>query len=248
MKIAFLTATCLALAALSGCNQGTPGGPGATGDKPSFGQSDDTFHLSVPLMASSLQQGETLEAVIGIKRATNFDEDVTLEFTDVPKGVTVEPATPTIKSSDQEAKLTIVATDEAPLGEFKVKVTGRPTQGSDAHIEFKLNITAKDSFTLSSPRSTTLRQGQSQTVSIGIKRDKTFDQDVALKFGDLPNGVTAEPSAPVIEEGESTAQVTLTATEDASLGNFVIDVTGHPAEGADASTKLQLTVAVSAAP
>jgi hypothetical protein len=232
------------LAALTGCSQGTPGGPGTAEKKPAFGQADDTFHLSVPVLSSSVQQGEQTEATVGIKRAKNFDEDVALTFADVPKGVTVEPASPVIKHGDTDAKITFKAGDEAPLGDFKVNVTGHPTKGSDAQIAFKLTIAAKDSFTLSTPSlSTSLKQGGTQTVSIGIKRDKSFDQDVTLTFGGMPTGVTVQPLSPVIKHGDAEAQVTLTGANDAALGDFAIKVTGHPAKGAEASHELNLTVA-----
>ncbi len=237
---------CLAmtmLAVAGGCSQGTPGGPGTTGEQPTYGQADNTFNLSVPVMSSSLQQGNQAEATVGIKRAKNFDEDVALSFADVPKGVTVEPASPEIKRGSTDAKITFTAGDEAPLGEFLVKITGHPSKGSDALIEFKLNITAKDSFTLNAPGKSTLKQGESQSLSIGIARDKTFDQDVALTFSELPTGVTLEPQTIVIKRGEALAQVTLTATDDAALGDFTVKVSGHPAEGADAADEFQLTVA-----
>jgi len=78
--------TCMTLAAMVGCSQGKPGGEGTAQKQPMYGQADDTFNLSVPLMSSSLQQGAQTEATVGIKRATNFDEDVTLKFVDLPKG------------------------------------------------------------------------------------------------------------------------------------------------------------------
>ena len=236
----------MTLAALIGCNQGTPGGPGATdtsAKKPAYGQAEDTFNLSAPVMSTSTKQGEQTEATIGIKRAKNFDEDVTLKFTDVPKGVTIEPASPVIKHGDADVKITFKIKDEAALGDFNVKVTGHPTKGGDAKIEFKLNVAAKDSFTLKGPGSTSLKQGEAKTVSISIKRDKSFDQDVALKFGELPKGVTLEPNTPVIKHGDEEAEVTFTSADDASLGKFDIKVTGHPAKGADASNEFKLIVA-----
>ncbi|MEK6261659.1 MAG: hypothetical protein AABP62_23920 [Planctomycetota bacterium] len=252
MKTLHAGLVAMALVALNGCTQGTPGGPGmsktpgttTTANKPILGQAEDTFNLSVPVMSSSLKQGEQTEATIGIKRAKNFDQDVSLQFADVPTGVTVEPASPMIKHGDTDAKITFKAGDEAPLGNFKVKVTGHPTTGSDAQIEFKLAIAAKDTFTLSVPLlSTSLKQGETKTASIGIKRDKSFDQDVALSFGDLPTGVTVEPAAPVIKQGDEEAQVTFTAADDAALGNFTIKLTGHPTQGADAAAVFKLTVA-----
>lgn len=246
MKISFAGLTMILFATISGCTQGTPGGPGttdATAKKTPFGQTDDTFNLSVPVMSSSLQQGEKTEATIGIKRAKNFDEDVKLTFTDVPKGVTLEPTDSAIMHGDSDAKVTLHASQDAAVGEFKVKVTGHPTKGGDAKVEFKLSIAPKDSFTLSVPRlSTSLKQGENKSVSIGIKRDKTFDQDVSLEFGGMPTGVTLEPNAPVIKNGESEAHITITAANDASLGNFAIKLIGHPLTGADASNEFKLLV------
>jgi uncharacterized membrane protein len=235
----------VALATAIGCTQGTPGGPGTTGDQPTFGQADDTFNLTVPVMSSSLQQGESAEATIGIKRATNFDQDVSLQFADVPEGVTIEPANPVIKSSETDAKITFTAGDEAPLGDFHIKVTGHPAEGGDAQIDFKLTVVAKDSFTVSVPSVPTLKQGESETIAIGITRDDRFDQDVTLEFGGMPSGVSIEPNSPVIKQGETSSQVTLTAAEDASLGDFTIKVTGHPGQGAVASKDLKISVAAS---
>ncbi len=242
MRCLFTSLAVVALAAFVGCSQGTPGGPGTAGEKPSYGQADNTFNLSVPLMPSSLQQGESTEATIGITRAKNFDQDVALGFANLPEGVTIDPSAPVIKSGERDTKITLTAEDETPLGGFMVQVTGHPAEGSDAQIEFGLVIAPKDGFTLSMPRSTTLKQGETETVSIGISRDKKFDRDISLEFGPMPAGVSVEPNAPVIKHGKATAQVTLTATGDASLGNFTIEVTGHPARGADAPNEFQLIV------
>jgi hypothetical protein len=108
MKVVFAGLLLMTLVAFTGCNQGTPGGPGATDPntkKPVYGQADDTFNLSVPLLATAVKQGETKAVSIGIKRGKNFDEDVTLQFADLPKGITLDPTRPRIKHGDAEAKL-----------------------------------------------------------------------------------------------------------------------------------------------
>jgi len=146
MKSSFAGLVVMALVAFTGCNRGTPGGPGATDatpKKPAFGQADDTFNLSVPYMSTSLKQGETKAVSISIKRGKNFDEDVTLKFADVPKGVTLDPASPVIKHGDTEAKLTLKAADDASLGDFTIKVTGHPTKGGDSSNEFKITVDKK---------------------------------------------------------------------------------------------------------
>jgi hypothetical protein len=253
MKSSFAGLLAAALVAFTGCDKSTPGGPGADdpNKKPMYGQADDSFDLSVPsslpLRSTALKQGETTKVLISIKRGKNFDQDVALKFEDMPKGVTIEPASPTIKHNETEANLTLTAADDAALGDVTVKVKGHPTKGGDAANEFKLTVAKKDTFTLSVPSSlpllsTALKQGETTAVSIGVKRDKNFDQDVTLKFEDMPKGVTIEPASAVVKSGEADGKFTLTAAKDASVGDFTVKVTGHPTKGADASNEYKFTV------
>ena len=137
------------LPAAIGALRGGPGAanPTATKHYYDYGQADDTFNLSVPsstpYLSTSLKQGETKAVSISIKRGKNFDEDVTLQFADMPKGVTLDPASPVIKHGDTEAKLMVKAEDDAALGDFTVKVTGHPTKGTDSSNEFKITVAKK---------------------------------------------------------------------------------------------------------
>jgi len=245
MKRSFVGLVLMALIAFTGCNPGTPGGPGAPdkdGKKPLYGQAENTFNLSVS--GVSVKQGETKEVSIGIKRGKNLDEDVTVTLADVPKGVSFDPDNSVIKRGETDAKFTVKAGDEAAVGDFTVKATGHPTNGADASSEFKLTVAKKDTFTLSAPfLSTTLKQGDTKEVTVGIKRDKDFDQDVALAFAELPTGVTIAPASAVIKHEDKEAKFTLKAGAEAAVGDFTVKVTGHPTKGADASTELKITVA-----
>jgi uncharacterized membrane protein len=246
MKTTSRSLTVIILAALIGCSQGTPGGPGTTkvtANKPVMGQADETFRLSVPVLSSSVQQGETMEATIGIERGTNFQEDVTLKFADLPAGVTIDPAEPQIKHGDKETKVVVKAGDDAAVGDYKIKVLGHPTKGTDAEVDFKVTVAARDNFSLSLPLlSTEIKQGEKKSVAFDIKRNKSFDQDVTLSFGELPKGVTVDASNPVIKSGETESQVAFTAASDAALGDFTIKVTGHPTKGTDTTGDFKLTV------
>ena len=156
MKSFHVGLVALALVALSGCTQGTPGGPGVsstpstpgtptttTAQKPVIGDAEETFSLSVPVLSTHMKQGETKAATISLTRGKNFDEDVTLKFADVPKGVTIDPANPVIKHGDAEVNITYQVADDAALGDFTIKVTGHPTKGADAKTEFKLSVDEK---------------------------------------------------------------------------------------------------------
>jgi uncharacterized membrane protein len=136
-----------AVVAFVGCSTPTSkvGGPGvvSSGNESLIGQKAGTFTLSTPTLSTKLKQGESKEVTIGIDKGKNFDEDVTLKFEDLPKGVTVEPASPMIKHGDKEAKVMIKAADDASTGDKTVKLTGHPTKGADAHEELKLTIANK---------------------------------------------------------------------------------------------------------
>jgi hypothetical protein len=108
----------------------------------------------------------------------------------------------------------------------------------------KANIMGQtdDTFSLSVP-SADLYQGETETVAIEIKRGKNFGQDVSLKLGDLPEGVTVEPANPVIKHGDTRTEFALKARDDAALGDFTVSVTGHPTTGADAVAELKFSVA-----
>jgi len=103
---------------------------------------------------------------------------------------------------------------------------------------------ADKTFNLTVPHmSTTLHQGEAKEVSIGIERGKNFEEDVTLKFADGPKGVTLTSATPVIMHGSTEAKITLKATDDASLGDFTVKVTGHPTKGGDATNEFKITVA-----
>jgi len=100
---------------------------------------------------------------------------------------------------------------------------------------------AEDTFSLSVP-TIKLKQGESKGGTVGISRGKNLDEDVALKFDNLPKGVTIEPADAVIKHGDKEAKLTFKAADDAALGDFTVKVIGHPQKGGDATNELKLTV------
>ena len=237
----------LAVFAVStGCEKaGTPGGPGATtpGAKPPmYGQADETFNITTSSV--SVKQGDAAQTTVGIKRGTNFDQDVTLMLEGLPKGVTVDPSKPVIQSKNTDSKFTLTASDEAAVGDYEVKVVAHPAKGADASNTLKISVGKKDTFTLGVPFWTTaLKQGETKAFNISISRDKTFNQDVAVKFEGLPKGITVEPATGGIKNGETEGKFSLKAAADAPVGDFVVKVMGHPTKGADASHDFKFSVA-----
>jgi hypothetical protein len=100
---------------------------------------------------------------------------------------------------------------------------------------------AHETFSLSVP-SAILNQGDSKPLTIGIHRGQNFGQDVSLKFGALPKGITLTPASAQIKHGDSNAEFSLMAANDAALGSFTISVTGQPSRGATAAGEMKLSV------
>jgi len=77
---------------------------------------------------------------IGISRAKNFDQDVTLMVKDLPKGLTIDPAEPTIKHGENEVKLNVTAAADAAINTFTINLVGHPATGPDATNKFTVAV------------------------------------------------------------------------------------------------------------
>lgn len=145
---------CLAsVIGMVGCMQGTPGGPGVqpssrpqtySASKPVVSNAKETFTLSMPTLSTSLKQGETKAVKISVSRGTDFQDDIDLKFSSIPQGVSLDPANPVLRKSEEDVSINVSAADNAALGDFEVKVTGHPQNGGpDAQNELKLTVSAK---------------------------------------------------------------------------------------------------------
>jgi hypothetical protein len=139
------------LIGLAGCDtRSTPGGPGATTPKRStdvgLGQAENTFELDPPNTQTTIEQGQTKTITLGIDRGKNFSQDVKLDFSNVPPGVTITPpADGTLKASEKEVQVTIAAAKDAALGEHTITVTGTPArEGPKATNTFKIQVNKPD--------------------------------------------------------------------------------------------------------
>ncbi len=174
MKLTTILIVGGAALALYGCNQdSTPGGPGTAlpeSEKPMMGQTDNTFILDVPMISTSIKQGEMDTVSIGIKRGTNFSQDVSLKFDNVPIGVTIEPSVARIPKTEENVELTVHAGTDAALGDFVVKITGEPDAGAAAMAELGLTI-AKSDMETAVPIQNDTTTLESDTTKIEIKAE-----------------------------------------------------------------------------
>jgi uncharacterized membrane protein len=143
MKRLIATLGITALIALTGCGDGTTGGPGAKDkDKGTHvTQPENSFKLSPPTLGTTIKQGEKTDVKIGVSRGKNFDQDVALSFKDVPQGVSITPAHPTLKASEKDVTVAVEAAKDATLGDFTINIVGKPAkEGPEATDSFKITV------------------------------------------------------------------------------------------------------------
>jgi hypothetical protein len=92
---------------------------------------------------TTIKQGESKDVTVTIKR-TKFDDPVTIELSDLPKGVIADETKKTIEKGQDSVKFTLKAADNAtPEKGNKVKVTARGADLSVGPLEFTLNVEKK---------------------------------------------------------------------------------------------------------
>jgi len=117
-----------------------PGDTTGTGTHGTSSKPEDTFKITVPSGTTSINQGESKTITIGIDRAKNFDQDVALQFSEMPKGVTMTPASGSIPASEKNTKVTLMASPDAALGEHTVTVTASPKSGAKTTATFTIKV------------------------------------------------------------------------------------------------------------
>jgi hypothetical protein len=92
---------------------------------------------------TTIKQGESKDVTVTIKR-TKFDDPVTVELSDLPKGVTADESKKTIEKEKDSVKFTLKAADDAtPEKGAKVKVTAKGADLTVGPLEFTLNVAKK---------------------------------------------------------------------------------------------------------
>jgi len=255
--IAITIVLTLALAAVSRGTDSPKGGSIAKGEG---------FYISVPSFDTKVKQGETQAVTIKLERGESFKQDVKLEIKlSKGEGISVDPAKVTVKASDKpDVQIKIIVPKDAALGEYNISVTGTPTTGEPASVEFKVKVVAPDAgYTMKSdsPKGgsaikgegfkiavptfdTKMKQGETQSVSISLERGDSFKQDVTLEIKlSKGEGITFDPAKVIVKVSDKAdMQLTITAPKDAALGEYKVSVKGTPTTGESTSVEFNVKV------
>jgi len=101
---------------------------------------------------------------------------------------------------------------------------------------------SKEAFTIQVPATAvSVKQGDTDQVSIGIKRGGDFSNDVKVELM-LPPGVTATPASFTFQGGTADQKVTLAVSADAAPGTHVVKVNAMPTAGQATSAQFDVSV------
>lgn len=154
-------------------------------------------------------------------RGMGLDEAVTLAVTPdkegVPANITV--AVKPVEKGKNEVEIAITGTDKAPLGEFTVALQGTLKQDKTTVVQpapaLRLILQPVIQAALDPAGGKLARNGK-HTVKVNVTRNPAFSGPVTVTLQNLPKGVTATPAT--IPPEASTADIELTAAEDAAVG------------------------------
>lgn len=133
MKKTILIAVAVCLFGLTGCGKDKDTVTGADGKKLSIEYPKEV----------SVAVGETSPVKVTVTR-TKFDEDVTIEFAQLPDGVTVKEKETVIKKGSKESTFNLTATGSAKPGKgHAIKVSASGGGMKSGPHEVKVNITEK---------------------------------------------------------------------------------------------------------
>lgn len=105
------------------------------------------------------------------------------------------------------------------------------------------SLSSDEGFTISAPAfNTDIKQGDRQTVTVTLNRDKYFKQDVTLRSTST-SGISVEPSTLLVRASESPdVQFQVKAPADAALGEYLVHVVATPETGAPTSKNFTVKV------
>ena len=124
----------------------------------------------------------------------------------------------------------------AAVSGCKDKPKGGPEGGSVGKGEgFKIDVPTFD---------TKVRQGETETVTISLKRGDYFKQDVTLEIK-LVNGegITFDPAKVLVKASDKPdVQLRVSAAKDAAISEYRVSVIGTPKIGEPASMEFNVKV------
>ena len=104
-------------------------------------------------------------------------------------------------------------------------------------------MSSEAGFRITTPFFTTdIQQGDRKTITVSVKRDEFFKEDVKLQATASP-GISVEPTDVLVKASDSPdVQFQIKAPKDAAFGEYRVHVKGTPETGQPTSTEIKVKV------
>jgi hypothetical protein len=174
------------------------------------------FEISARFEPPEIVRGATTMLIVTAKRDTSFDEPITLAPTGLPANVT--SGAKTLDASSSEARLEVKLSDRAALGSYPFTLLGHSQVGNRpvmASILAPPLIVVRPFELKVTPNPVTITQGEKTTLTVTAVRKGGYEGPIEVELRNLPAQISA--AKPKIAQGETSAQIELTATATAPL-------------------------------
>jgi uncharacterized membrane protein len=104
-------------------------------------------------------------------------------------------------------------------------------------------MSSDEGFRISTPFFTTdIQQGDRKTVTVSVKRDEFFKQNVRLQVS-ASSGISVTPTDVLVKANDTPeVQLQIAAPKDAALGEYRVRIKGTPETGQPTSTEIKVKV------
>ncbi|MFB3894217.1 MAG: hypothetical protein ACE15C_19605 [Phycisphaerae bacterium] len=132
MRTVVATVLAFGLVGAYGCTSPQGGGPGT----------DEGFKIAVPLLPTSIKQGEVKDVSVSLQRGKYFKQDVKVDIS-ASKGISVAPSEVTVKAEDKpQVPFRVTVPKDAALGEYLIYMKGTPQTGQPTSMNMKVKVVA----------------------------------------------------------------------------------------------------------
>jgi uncharacterized membrane protein len=238
----------------TGCTKKTDKTDGKAGKK-------DVTVAADPKTADATEgEAKTITVTLKLDRGAEATKEVTFEAPTVTakdKGVTAAKPD-SIAGTAKEGKLTIEVAKDAQPGEYTVAVAGKSEGSANLSTSVKVKVAKKKEVTpekkdkfeaTTDAKELKMKQGGKDTAKVhlklgdDLKKGATLKVSVTDKDGKDVKGVTAKADPDKMDKsGDST--VTVTAADDAAVGDYELRVDAAAEGGMPATASLKVSVKV----
>lgn len=193
------------------------------------------FGISVSPSSVSISAGNTARATVTINSINRYSSSVALEASGQPSDVSVDFSPSTITpppDGSADSIVTISAQNSAQPGTYDVEITGHGGGAvmirHSAHLS--LQIISSGDFAISlSPSNLNINAGISATTTVYVDSMNRFSSSVSLSASGRPADVSISFSPSTVVPpagGTASSLVMVSAASSASVGSYVITITG----------------------